>query len=238
MSISAGFKGVPGPRGPDATVLRMRRKRRYHTTPDFRARVQGGNCRDSTAVVEAGHSVQAQPLAAVKRSVSSASTPARRTPGSASSTGGRATCVTLQAARSAPAATEFPPRLRQIFEGVLELDARVRAARSRDRTRVHAPQRRQRAQARAGARRGASARSSRPARRCSNTRRARSSLPSSGRAGRRKEQVQADGVDVAETAGGARSRTPPMRSASRCAMRIRADAARDCGSPKILDRRP
>ncbi len=77
---------------------------------------------------------------------------ARRRPGSASSTGGTATPVTWRAARSARAASAFPPRLRQIFDGVLELVRAIPAGRGGDRTRVHASQRRQRAQARAGAR--------------------------------------------------------------------------------------
>ena len=46
-------------------------------------------------------------------------------------------------------------RLQEIFAGVESLTQRVPAGRGRDRARVHAPERRQRAEARAGARRGA-----------------------------------------------------------------------------------
>ena len=66
--------------------------------------------------------------------------------------------------------------------------AAVRARGSRDRARVHAPQRRQRAQARPGARRRDLRRVLRRRRRCTSTRRARSSWRSSARAARRRNR--------------------------------------------------
>ena len=102
---------------------------------------------------------------------------------------------------------------RRSIDGVSRAGGAYSAGRDRDRARLHAPQCRQRAEARPGARRRAVRRLLAGAAPSSSTRRARSSWRSSGTGGAEKAQVQHMVKALLALAGRARRRMRPTRSA-------------------------